>query len=98
MWDCWNEGLLEAAASSPLLPFQELAECDFSVHESALGRSGSLSWGLYWPGLHSAYLREPVATLVLAVWMGKQCCKLSQSSGKRRLQRLHLSVSGKLSQ
>lgn len=91
------KSLLEAAASSSLLPLQELAECDFSVCESNFGWSGSLYWRLYLAWSPFNFLKKSTA-VVLAVGTGKQSCELSQSSGKCRLQRFQLGVFRRQSQ
>lgn len=77
---------LEAAASSPHLPLQELGECDFPFANLCVWteRFSLLATCLAWSPFN--FLKK-VAAVVLAVWTGEQSCELSQSSGKCRLQR-----------
>lgn len=60
MWDFW---LL------PVLPLQELVECDFPFASLCLERGSVLLTGnCTWPGLHSAFLRKLLLLSRLCGW------------------------------
>ena len=63
----------------------------------ACGPRAAFSWQCIWPCLHSPFFRKWAAAALGALWPGTQTCALSQASGRSRLPRFRLCVSGKLS-